>query len=247
MNDAPDSGRPDGGTERRALVVTAHPDDAEFGSAGTVAGWVADGWTVTYCVLTDGDAGGFDPTVLRTDIGGIRRLEQEAAAREIGVADVRFLGYTDGLLEASRDVVRDVVRVIRQVRPTRILIQSTERDWHHIGRSHPDHLAAGEAAIRAVYPFARNPFAFPELLADEGLEAWTVAETWVVAGPAPDHFVDITDYFDRKIASLSRHESQISDLDELTVRLRGFHLENARAGGLPDGRLAESFNVYSTA
>lgn len=247
MSDTQEGDRPDTGTARRALVVTAHPDDAEFGSAGTVAGWVADGWAVTYCVCTDGDAGGFDPAVRREDIGGIRRLEQEAAGREVGVTDVRFLGYRDGSLEPTPDLVGDIVRVVRQVRPTRIVIPSTERDWRRIGRSHPDHLAAGEAAIRAVYPYARNPFAYPELLADEGLEAWTVPETWVVGAPAPDHFVDITDRFDRKLAALSRHESQISDFDALGARLRGFHLENARAGGLPDGRLAESFNVYSTA
>jgi len=143
--------------------------------------------------------------------------------------------------------VRDIVRVIRGVRPTRIVIQSPERDWKRIGRSHPDHLAAGEASIRAVYPFARNPFAFPELLTDEGLEEWTVPETWVMGSPAPDHFVDITDRFERKMAALARHESQIMDLDELTTRLRGYLGGTARAAGLAEGRLAEQFNVYSTA
>lgn len=228
-------------------MVTAHPDDAEFGAAGTVAGWVDEGWVVTYCVCTDGDAGGFDPSVPRAEIGGIRRLEQIAAAREVGVDDVRFLGYPDGALEATPELVRDIVRVIRDVRPTRIMVQSTERDWKRIARSHPDHLAAGEASIRAVYPFARNPFAFPELLADEGFDAWTVPETWVAGGPAPDHYVDVTDQFDRKMAALARHESQIHDIDEMRTRIRAWLGLAARAGGLPEGRLAESFNKYSTA
>lgn len=232
---------------RRALVVTAHPDDAEFGAAGTIARWVDEGWTVTYCVCTYGDAGGFDPSVPRAEIGGIRRFEQIAAARELGVEDVRFLGYPDGGLEPTPELVRDIVRVIRDVRPGRAIIQSPERDWKYIARSHPDHLAAGEASIRAIYPFARNPFAFPELLAEEGLDAWTVPETWVMGGPEPDRFVDVTDYFERKLAALDRHESQIVDRTQLVNRLRLFHGAAANAGGFGPGRLAERFNVYSTA
>ena len=188
---------------RRALLVTAHPDDVDFGAAGTVATWVDEGWTVTYCICTDGDAGGFDPAVPRSEIGGIRRAEQSAAAAELGVTDVRFLGYADGALEVTPALVRDIARVIRDVRPQRVVMPSPERDWTRIARSHPDHLAAGEATIRAIYPAARNPFAFPELLADEGLEAWTVPETWVSGHPhPPDTFVDITDTFSRKIAAL---------------------------------------------
>jgi len=232
---------------RLALVVAAHPDDPEFGVAGTVAGWVDQGWAVTYCLCTYGDAGGFDPDVPRAEIGGIRRFEQIAAAREVGVEDVRFLGYPDGALEPTPELVRDIVRVIRDVRPDRMIISSTERDWTRIARSHPDHLAAGEASIRAIYPYARNPFAFPELLAEEGLEAWTVPEAWVFGGPSPDRFVDITDQFDRKMAALSRHTSQISDLEALTGRLRSAFGEVAVRGGLAEGRLAEMFNVYSTA
>jgi LmbE family N-acetylglucosaminyl deacetylase len=233
--------------DHRVLLVTAHPDDVDFGAAGTVARWTSEGWTVTYCICTDGDAGGFDPAVPRSEIGGIRRAEQRAAAAEIGVRDVRFLGYPDGALEVSPALVRDIVRVIRDVRPQRVVMQSPERDWTRIGRSHPDHLTAGEATIRAIYPAARNPFAFPELLAEEGLDAWTVRETWVAGHPhPPDRFIDITDTFDRKIAALRRHASQTGHMDTLDELLRGWATRMAGLGGLPDGRLAEAFNVYET-
>jgi LmbE family N-acetylglucosaminyl deacetylase len=231
----------------RALVVTAHPDDVDFGAAGTVATWTAAGIEVTYCVCTDGDAGGFDPTVDRAEIPGIRRAEQQAAAKEVGVSDVRFLGYPDGRLVASIELRRDISRVIRQVRPQRALIQSPERNWARVGASHPDHLAAGVAGIAAVYPDARNPFAHPELLAEEGLADWAVAETWVMAHPDNNHHVDITDIFDVKMAALRAHESQTGHMDDLESRLRGWYGANAVAAGLPEGRLAERFFVVSTA
>jgi LmbE family N-acetylglucosaminyl deacetylase len=231
----------------RALVVTAHPDDVDFGSAGTIATWTAKGIEVTYCIVTDGDAGGFDPEVPRTDIPRIRRAEQTAAAGIVGVTDVRFLGYRDGELAVSHDLRRDISRVIRQVRPRRMLIQSPERNWQRIQASHPDHLAAGEAAIQAVYPDARNPFAHPSLLRDEGLEAWTVDEVWVMASDQPDHFVDVTDTFDVKIKALRAHASQTSHMDELEEFLRSWMEAAAERGGLPSGRLAEAFKVVATA
>jgi LmbE family N-acetylglucosaminyl deacetylase len=231
----------------RALVVTAHPDDVDFGSAGTIATWTAKGIDVTYCIVTDGDAGGFDPDVPRTDIPRIRRAEQTAAAAIVGVTDVRFLGYRDGELAVSHDLRRDISRVIRQVRPRRMLIQSPERNWQRIQASHPDHLAAGEAAIQAVYPDARNPFAHPSLLRDEGLEAWSVDEVWVMASDEPDHFVDVTDQFDVKIKALRAHASQTSHMDELEDFLRTWMASAAERGGLPSGRLAEAFKVVATA
>ena len=234
----------------RALVITAHPDDVDFGAAGAVATWTAAGIEVTYCVCTDGDAGGFDPAVPRSEIPAIRRAEQEAAAKVVGVTDVRFLGplgYQDGKLVPTLELRRDISRVIRQVRPQRALIQSPERNWVRVGASHPDHLAAGTAAIAAIYPDARNPFAHPELLADEELEDWAVAETWVMAHPDNNHHVDITDLFDLKIAALRAHESQTGHMEELTDRLRQWYAANAEAAGLPAGRLAERFFVVSTA
>ena len=231
----------------RILVVTAHPDDVDFGAAGTVATWTKAGYAVTYCVITSGDAGGFDPDVPRSQIAGIREAEQRAAAAEVGVTDVRFLGYPDGRLVPSIELRRDISRVIREVRPQRVLTQSPERNYERIYASHPDHLAAGEATLCAVYPDSRNPFAHPELLA-EGHEAWTVSETWLMAAPGAAHVVDVTDVYDRKFAALQRHVSQLPNaVEDLDTMLRGWLGRNAKAAGLPEGRLAEAFQILDTA
>lgn len=231
----------------RVLAVTAHPDDIDFGASGTLAHWTAQGMEVTLCVITDGDAGGFDPAVPRSDIPGIRRAEQRAAAAHWGGHDVVFLGYRDGELTVSHDLRRDISRVIRQVRPQRMVIQSPERNWERIQASHPDHLAAGEAAISAIYPDARNPFTHVSLIADEGLDAWTVSEVWIMAGPTPGHPVDITDTFDAKLAALRAHESQTAHMEDLEGLLRGWGQMMGERLGLPEGRLAEAFQVIRTA
>jgi LmbE family N-acetylglucosaminyl deacetylase len=225
----------------RALVIAAHPDDVDFGAAGTVATWTAEGIEVTYCLCTNGDAGGFDPAVARSEIAGIRQEEQRAAAKEVGAGEVVFLGYPDGQLTASFGLRRDLSRVIRQVRPQRVLIQSPEITWDRLPASHPDHRAAGEAALAAVYPDARNPFTHTSLLEEEGLQAWTVHDLWVMGGPTPNHWVDITDVFDNKLAALRRHASQTAHMDDLEDLLRGWGIHQAEAAGLGDGRLAEPF------
>jgi LmbE family N-acetylglucosaminyl deacetylase len=229
----------------RALCVLAHPDDVDFGSAGTVASWTSAGTEVTYLIVTDGDAGGFDDTP-RDQMGPLRQAEQRAAAAEVGVTDVRFLGYPDGRLELTLDLRRDISRVIRQVRPQRVLTSSPERFWERIGASHPDHMTVGESTLRAVYPDARNPFAFPELLADEGLEAWTVAEVWLGASPRSDHAVDVTEFVDRKMAALRSHVSQVGHMPELDEFVGAWMKQNARSHGLPEGRFAETFHVVHT-
>ena len=139
----------------------------------------------------------------------------------------------------------DTVRVIRQVRPRRVLTQSPERWWERIGASHPDHLAAGEATVQAIYPAARNPFAFPELLAEEGLQAWTVPELWLMADAKSDHPVDITQTFPRKVAALRAHASQTSHHEDLEGMLRGWSGGVAARHGLPEGHLAEAFRVVA--
>jgi LmbE family N-acetylglucosaminyl deacetylase len=232
---------------RRVLVVAAHPDDVDFGSAGTIATWADAGLEVSYCIVTNGDAGGFDPEVPRSAIAGIRQDEQRKAAAVLGVTDVEFLGYPDGRLTVSLDLRRDLTRAIRRVRPDRMLIQSPQRDLRHIYVSHPDHLAAGEATICAIYPDARNPYAHPELRTEEGLDAHTVPEVWVVApGPGADHYVDITETFDRKIAALRAHVSQTAHMPELEQRVRSWGQFQAQAAGLPEGRLAEGYLVLDT-
>jgi LmbE family N-acetylglucosaminyl deacetylase len=230
----------------RILVIVAHPDDVDFGAAGTVARWTDAGIDVSYCIVTDGDAGGSDPSITRADMGKLRRVEQTAAAKEVGVTDLRFLGYPDGRVEATLELRKDLTRVIRLLRPDRVVCPSPDRYYARPGASHPDHRAVGSAALDAVYPDARNPFAFPELLAEESLDAWTVREVWISASPAPTHYVDITDTFPRKIAALRSHASQISDPDELGQRLRGWTTATAEQGGLPEGRLAEAFQVLQT-
>jgi LmbE family N-acetylglucosaminyl deacetylase len=225
----------------RVLVIAAHPDDVDFGAAGTVATWAREGLEVTYCLCTNGDAGGFDPAVPREHIAGIRQAEQRAAAKEVGAGEVVFLGYPDGQLTASFELRRDLSRVIRQVRPQRVLIQSPEIVWERLPASHPDHRAAGEAALAAVYPDARNPFTHTTLLEDEGLEAWTVHDLWVMGGPTPNHWIDITDSFESKLAALRRHESQTAHMDDLAGLIRAWGEHQAAEAGLPDGRLAEPF------
>ena len=231
----------------RILSITAHPDDVDFGAAGTVAQWTDAGLEVIYCVVTDGDAGGSDEDIPRAKMASLRRAEQIAAAKCVGVTDVRFLGYPDGQVEATIDLRRDLARVIRQVRPDRVLCSSPERNYTRVGFSHPDHRAVGSATLDAVYPDARNPFAFPELRAEEGLEAWTVREVWISGGPAPTRYVDVTDTFPRKVAALRAHETQIAHRDDLEQMLRERLARTAAQGGLPEGRLAEAFQVLNTA
>ena len=233
----------------RVLVVTAHPDDVDFGAAGTIARWTSAGCVVTYCILTDGDAGGFDADVPRDRIPEIRRAEQRAAGAEVGVSDLRFLGHRDGALYVTHDLRRDITRVIRQVRPQRIITQSPVRSYATLYASHPDHLAAGEATFCAVYPDARNRFAHPELFA-EGLAEWTVGEVWLLApGEEPNRFVDITEHFPAKIAALDAHVSQVQPDARPGERERlwhGRHAAAAERAGLGPGRLAESFVAVQT-
>jgi len=236
---------PGDGVER-VLVVTAHPDDVDFGAAGTVAAFVAAGVEVSYCIVTDGDAGGEDRSLARTDMAALRQKEQLAAAAVLGVFDVTFLGYPDGRLVPSLELRRDVSRVVRRVRPERVLAQSPERNWDRIFASHPDHLAAAEAAACAVYPDARNPFAHPELL-DEGLEPHTVSELWLMAHPSADVAVETTERFEAKLAALRCHESQVGDGEHLEPRLREWSKSAAKSAGLPEGALAETFRRVRTA
>ncbi len=238
----------DDGTEpvARILVVTAHPDDVDFGAAGSVAVWTERGVEVSYCIVTDGDAGGSDRSISRAEMAAVRREEQLVAAQTVGVTDVTFLGFPDGMVTASLDLRRAIAAVIRRVRPDRVVTQSPERNWSRIYASHPDHLAAGEAAACAVYPDARNPFAFPELL-EEGLEPHIVPELWIMATERADRVVDATGVFERKLAALRSHRSQVGDGDHLEDLLRSWMSGTALAAGLREGSLAESFQVVNTA
>jgi LmbE family N-acetylglucosaminyl deacetylase len=220
-----------------ALVVCAHPDDVDFGAAGTVASWTSAGDEVVYCVVTSGDAGGHP--------GAVREAEQRAAAEEVGVAQVVFLGYPDGRVTPSLELRRDIARVIRQVRPDRVLTWSPEINWDQVATTHPDHRAVGEAAFAAVYPDARNPHAHPELLA-EGLQPWSVPELWLADGPARlrNHAVDVTAHFERKLAALAAHVTQTGGNPDLPEQLRAHFTEVGERHGI-DGQ-AEEFQVVDT-
>lgn len=228
------------------LVIAAHPDDADFGSAGTIATWTDAGASVSYCIVTSGEAGGSDRSISRAEMIAVRQAEQTAAAKQVGVHELRFLGYPDGQVEPTLALRRDLARVIRQLRPERVVCPSPARNYARPGVSHPDHRAVGSAALDAVYPDARNPFAFPELLAEESLEPWVVREVWIAGGPTPNHYVDVTATFGRKMAALRSHASQISDPDGLEHRLRGWLTSTAATAGLPAGSLAEAFQVLQT-
>jgi LmbE family N-acetylglucosaminyl deacetylase len=230
---------------RRVLVVTAHPDDVDFGASGTVAAFTSAGLDVTYCIATNGDAGGDDRSMSRTDVAALRQDEQRAAAAAVGVSDVRFLGHPDGMVEASFVLRRDISRVIRQLRPERVLSPSPERNWDFMYASHPDHLAVGEATVCAVYPDARNPFAHAELLEVEGLEPWTVPELWIMGPGAAGAVVAVetTGTIERKVAALLCHKSQIQDPEGVAARVRTMAQAQAERAGLPVGSAAELFRV----
>lgn len=230
----------------RALVVTAHPDDVDFGAAGTVANLTDAGVHVTYCLVTDGQAGGYDETISRPRMAAIRRDEQTEAAAEVGVTDLIFLGHMDGEVQFSMELRHELSRVIRQVRPRVVITQSPEINITSVYGSHADHVATGQATWTAVYPDARNPFAFPELLTS-GYEPWAADEIWIMFGSGrPDvavTTVDITSQIERKIRALRCHDSQHRDPDALEARVRNWWGQIAVEGGLPEGSFAERFFV----
>ena len=230
---------------KRVLVVTAHPDDLDFGAGGTIAGWTDKGIEVSYCIMTNGDQGGEDPNIPRDEMPKIRQREQREAGKILVVSNITFLNHRDGWLEPTIERRKEVVREIRKTRPDRMVIQSPERNWDRLFSSHPDHLAAGEIAIQAVYPDSRNAFAFTDLLNDEGLEPWRVREVWVMAHPTPNHFVDITKTIDRKLEALKAHYSQTSHMEDLEGRIREWGSNIAKTAGFSDSTFAEAFRVVN--
>ena len=231
----------------RILVVTAHPDDVEFGAAGSVATWSDQGIDVSYCICTDGDAGGASTGIPRREMPKIRREEQTKAAAVVGVTDLHWLGFPDGMLEYDLGLRKAISRVIRVVRPDRVVCQSPDRLLSRIYASHPDHLAAGAAAIAAVYPDSRNAWSFPELLDDEGLEPHTVPELWLMARETPTDYVDITAAIDRKIEALLCHRSQMPEPDRMPDMIREWARGTAMRADFGLDRYAEGFEKVNTA
>lgn len=223
----------------------AHPDDCDFGAGGTIAQWTAKGIEVSYCIITNGDQGGEESGIPLEEMAQVRQKEQRDAGAALGVTDITYLNYRDGWLIPSIELRKEIVKAIRIAKPDRMLVQSPERNWERIFASHPDHLAAGETAIQAVYPDARNPYAFTDLK-EAGFEPWRVREVWMTGSPTPNHFVDITETFDKKMTALHAHVSQTAHNKELENMVREWGQRNAEAQGLPAGKIVEIFKVIST-
>jgi LmbE family N-acetylglucosaminyl deacetylase len=204
-----------------AMVLFAHPDDAEFSCGGTVARWVREGCEVHYVCVTDGSAGSNDPDTSREQMRPIREREMRAAADILGVASVTFLGEVDGFLEVTPETRRKVTREVRRLRPDVIVAPDPSRLWYGGGYvNHSDHKAAGELALRAVMPDAPTRVLFQEL-EGEGLEPFEVPNLYLATEDA-DTFVDIGDTLPIKLKALLAHESQLgADVEErVTVRAR---------------------------
>lgn len=221
-----------------ALVLFAHPDDAEFMFGGTVAKWAREGCAVHYVVMTDGSAGSNHPGASREELRPVREREQRAAAEVLGVRTVAFLGELDGMLEVTLDTRRKVTREVRRVRPDVILAPDPSRLWFGNGYiNHADHKAAGHLALSAVMPDAPTRLMFPELL-EEGLEPFEVPNLWLGSNE-PDTFVDISDTLDLKLKALAQHVSQGAADAEARVRERA--RQSGEEAGLP---FSEAFKTF---
>jgi LmbE family N-acetylglucosaminyl deacetylase len=210
----------------RAMVIFAHPDDAEIGSGGVVARWVASGCEVTYVLCTNGDSGTADRTLTPEQLAKKRADEQRAAADFMGVKHVVMLGYPDGELEDTREFLGDIVRAIRQYRPHTVFVHDPYRIR---GFQHRDHRKAGITTTDAVYPYARDHLHFPEHVTREGLEPHKVRELWYWGMDDPDIIVDVSDYVDQQIAALVRHESQVPGFNVPSGETIGDRVKKAAA------------------
>jgi LmbE family N-acetylglucosaminyl deacetylase len=228
----------------RALLVVAHPDDIDFGAAGTVATLTDHGVDVVYGLVTSGQAG--EPAHLSpAELTEVRQKEQTDAAAIVGVTELHWLGFPDGHLVADLELRKAISRLIRTVQPDLVITQTPVRNLDRIYAAHPDHLAAGEATVSAVYPDARNGHSFPELL-EEGHEPHAVPRLWLMAGTEHNLHVDITATIDRKIEALIAHHSQNDDQAEvLPTMIREWAEGNATTAG-HEGRAIESFQVVHT-
>jgi len=219
------------------MVIVAHPDDAEFTVAGTVAAWAIGGCRVIYVVCTDGNAGTHQQDITAEELAAVRRAEQRAACATLGVSEVLFLGYDDGQLEPSLQLRRDLVRAIREHKPEVVITWDPRRLFgggNYI--NHPDHRAAAQATLDAVAPACEMPLLWPELGAPH-----PVSQVYVFERDSPNLWVDVSETIDLKIAALRQHASQLGDWDpsgrikSRRVRPRGWHMlratESSPCGG----------------
>lgn len=229
-------GRSSSKKPKRALVVVAHPDDAEFLCGGTVARWCAEGYEVTYLLLTSGDKGSHDPKMTRQKLGEIREKEQRAAGKALGVKECVFLGYPDGFLEDTAELRGQIVREIRRCRPHVAITWDPYRQGHN----HRDHRVAGQATMDALYPLSRSHLYYPEHLA-EGLKEHGVKEALLAGTDRPNYHVDVSDYLEVRIKALKCHKSQIGryPVREMRKRIRERLAEVGKEAGM---EMAEAFH-----
>ncbi|MCO5226568.1 MAG: PIG-L family deacetylase [Thermomicrobiales bacterium] len=227
----------------RVLMIQAHPDDCEFSSGGTIARWTAAGAEVIYCSITSGDKGTKDPDITAEELIAVREQEQLEAASVLGVKDVIFLRYLDATLVSDLKLRLDLTRVIRQVRPTALMCFDPTTRFHGDGYiNHPDHIAAGDASLAAVFPSCRDRRTFPELL-DEGLEPVEVPHIYMFGTDKADCWIDTSDYIETKIAALRKHASQVGGADADLSFVYQWNRENTtRHPNKPEG-----FGEYSEA
>jgi LmbE family N-acetylglucosaminyl deacetylase len=217
------------------MVIAAHPDDPEYGCAATAAKWAAEGREVVFCILTSGDKGSKDPSVRPGELAGIREREQRAAAESLGVREVIFLRHPDGMLENTMALRRELAGVIRGKRPDVVFAIDPWKRY----QTHPDHRAAGQAALDAVYA-AKEVYLFPEQLVGDAAP-WRVSEVLLFWTDCPDHWEDVSDWIQKRIEALSRHESQVDESpDELDRSVREEAAKTADESGL-GYRYAEAF------
>jgi LmbE family N-acetylglucosaminyl deacetylase len=220
----------------RAMVITAHPDDAEFGAAGAVAKMVRHGGEVTYVVVTNGNKGTSDRSMTPARLAQIREAEQRQAARVLGVERVEFLGYEDGEVEDTRQLRLDITRQIRKWRPDLVITQNPHRTYN-LYASHRDHRITAGAVLDCVYPLARDHLAFPELLPEH--ETHKVREVHLTQWESPHLVVDISETMDVKVKALACHQSQFGSFPDVERRVR----ERAAELGKPHGyAYAETFD-----
>lgn len=225
------------GVPESAMVIVAHPDDAEFSVAGTIAAWTNAGCCVTYVICTDGNAGSHEPGMTRERLAEIRRGEQRAACQALGVRDVVFLGYDDGQLQPTLELRRDLVAAIRKYRPEVVLTGDPTRMFSGVRYiNHPDHRAAATAAVDAVWPGSGMPLLWPELGAP-----FRPKKVYISGHNEPTEWVDITDTIDQKISALRQHTSQLGDWDP-TDRIKEWSAEAGKTQGMDH---AEAFLVIT--
>jgi len=224
----------------RGMVVVAHADDAEFGCSGTVAKLCAEGWEMVYVMCTDGSKGSSDREVTEAELAATRREEQINAGKVLGLKDVVFLDYPDSYLRPTLDLRKDIAREIRRHKPDIVICQYPMRNLDGgFGVGHPDHLAAGEAALSAVFPTARDHMTFPDLI-EEGFEPHNVAEVWIMGHPEPDVYIDITESMGTAVDAIAAHVSQVDgrSAEEMRPRMEEWRRRTGIGKGM---QFAEAF------